>query len=234
MGKKHLYVLCSILVIIGVAVTSYRMFVLDFPALPDQTSETWRIETKIEFDAAGKQVKLDLQTPQSFGPYVVVSQNYVAPGYGTGSVADKANRTTTFSRASVAGRQAIYAGAVIHRVRSRGVIVEDENPTQQRSRFTGADAAASQALVFRLSERSADAETYTRLLVAELSSPPAGREAAALLGTNRNSRNVMRTAVRVLADANIPARSVHGIALEPDLPPRLVPAVSLDCLLSGE
>jgi len=74
----------------------------------------------------------------------------------------------------VAGRQAIYAGAVIHRVRSRGVIVEDENPTQQRSRFTGADAAASQALVFRLSERSADAETFTRLLVTDRSIQSAG------------------------------------------------------------
>ncbi|MGB0631819.1 MAG: UUP1 family membrane protein [Alphaproteobacteria bacterium] len=216
MGKKHLYILCSVLVVIGVAVTAYRMFVLDFPALPEQTSEIWRIETKIEFDASGKQVKLDLQTPQNFGPYVVVSQNYVAPGYGTGSVSDKINRTTTFSRASVEGRQTIYAGAIIHRVRSRGAIVEDESPTQQRSRYTGSEASASQALVLRLSEQSADAETFTRLLVAELSNPPAGREAAALLGANRTSRNVMRTAARVLADANIPARPVHGIALEPD------------------
>ena len=216
MGKKHLYILCTLLVLIGGAVTAYRMFVLEFPALPDQTSEIWRIETKVEFDASGRQVKLGLKTPQNFGPYVVVSQNYVAPGYGTGSITEGPNRTTTFSRASAEGRQAVYAGAVIHRVRNRPVVIEEENPSLRVARYSGADAAASRAIAFRLQERSADAETFVRLLVAELSKPPAGREAAALLGANRTSRNVMRAAVKVLADGNIPARSVHGLTLEPD------------------
>ena len=40
MNKKHLYILCGLLVLIGVAVTAYRSLVLEFPLTPNETTST--------------------------------------------------------------------------------------------------------------------------------------------------------------------------------------------------
>ncbi len=216
MNNRHLYILCSILVAIGAIVTGYRLSVLEFPVLPDHTSETWGIEARVSFIAGNKAVKAQIPALQSEGPYAVVSESYVAPGFGLTTAKPAQNRIATFTVSRADGPEVLYYSAVVHRVRDRGARPADDNPPLQRSRFSGADAAASRAIVRRLELQAAGSESFVHLLLQELGGPPAGREAAALLGPTPNSRRIADIAVRVLGDANIPARAVHGLRLDPD------------------
>jgi hypothetical protein len=216
MNNRHLYILCAILVAIGALMTGYRLLVLGFPALPDQTSETWRIEARVAFDAQDKSVKAQIPTLLSEGPYAVVSESFVAPGFGLTTAKPTLNRIATFTVSRANGPEALYYSAVVHRILDRTAAASDDNPPLQRSGFSGARAAASEAIVRRLESQAAGSESFVQLLMRELAAPPAGREAAALLGPTPNSRRVADIAVRVLGDANIPARAVHGLRLDPD------------------
>ena len=217
MNNRHLYILCPILALVGVAVTSYRLFVLGFPALPDQTSETWRIEARVQFEALDKPVKVQIRTLQSEGPYSVVTENYVAPGFGLTTSKPSMNRIATFTVGKAVGPETFYYSAVIHRTNESGATAsKDENPALQRSRYNGVRAIASQAIVRRLTPQAADSNSLVGLLIRELLAPPPGREAATLLGPEPSRRKIVETAVRVLGDANIPARAIHGLKLEPD------------------
>lgn len=216
MNKKHLYILCALLTIIGGTITGYRLFVLEFPALPDQTTETWRIEARIEFEGQDRAVKARIRTLQSEGPFAVVTESYVAPGFGLVTAKPSMNRTASFSLGKATGPETVYYSAVVHRVTTQVAPPRQEIPPLQRSRFSGADAAASEALIRRLSPQAADSESLVGLLMSELLNPPPAREAAALLGAAPTQRKIMATAVRILGDAAIPARAVHGLALQPD------------------
>jgi hypothetical protein len=216
MNRRHLYILCALLAAIGVGMTAYRLFALGFPALPDQVSESWRIEARIGFQGQNRPLKIEMMTPRSSGSYAVVTETYIAPGFGVTTASPSVNRIATFSAANASGPEAVYYSAVVHRLNARNEAVRQDNPQHAPSRFTGGEALAAQAIVRRLQDASADAETFVALLMAELRAPPPQREAAALLGQTPSERRIVDTAVRILADAHIPARAVHGIALEPD------------------
>ena len=65
MNKRHLQILCAVLVLIGVVVTGYRWLALEFPLTPRETTPTWRIEARITFEARGVPTKATLMVPQS-------------------------------------------------------------------------------------------------------------------------------------------------------------------------
>lgn len=41
MNKKHLYILCGLLVLVGVSMTAYRWLALDFPLTPTAGMPRW-------------------------------------------------------------------------------------------------------------------------------------------------------------------------------------------------
>ena len=43
MNRKHLYILCGLLVLIGGVLTLYRALILEFPLTPRETTATWRV-----------------------------------------------------------------------------------------------------------------------------------------------------------------------------------------------
>ncbi|HBM62589.1 MAG TPA: hypothetical protein DD418_01265, partial [Pseudomonas sp.] len=45
----HLKVLITVLVLLGVAVTAYQIFVLGIPVTEDETDDLWNIDAKVEF-----------------------------------------------------------------------------------------------------------------------------------------------------------------------------------------
>lgn len=216
MNRKHLYILCAVLTLIGGSITAYRMFVLGFPLLPDETSQTWQIEARATFDGAGEPIRAMMYTLQSDGPFSVVTESYVAPGFGVTTARPGLNRIATYTIGKATGPETIYYSAVVHRAVTPHESPSAATPALQRSRYTGAAAAASRAIVRRLEPQAADTDTFVQLLMHELVSPPPGREAAALLGPHPSRARLVETAVRVLGDANIPARAVHGLQLEPD------------------
>ena len=103
MSKKHLYILCGLLILIGVALTAYRAIVLEFPTSPQETTATWRIETRLEFEARNAPVRMVLMLPRSEPGLTLFNESFVSPGYGVVTSSPTDNRQAIFSKRSAAG-----------------------------------------------------------------------------------------------------------------------------------
>ena len=82
MKRIHLYVLAGMLAAIGCGFFLYKLFVFGFPLLPEQRTDVWRVEVRVQFEAGGGPVKAALFLPRRTGGLNVVDQSFVSPGYG--------------------------------------------------------------------------------------------------------------------------------------------------------
>lgn len=221
MNKRHLYILCGVLVAFGIAVTLYRVLVLEFPVAPRETTPTWRIEARVTFEARGVPVKATLMVPQPGPGLTLFDESFVSPGYGLATASPDENRRAIFSRREARGLQTLYYRGIIHKAPTREKPAEEPAPRLQRSGYTGAERVAAQQIVREVDFKSADDESFVRLLFARLKAPsPGGPEELLLRSERREHMNPSgrrtQVAVRVLGEARIPARVVNGIALTPD------------------
>jgi len=221
MSKRHLYILCGLLVLVGVGMTVYRAFVLEFPVIPRETSATWRIEARVTFEARGLPTKATLMVPRTGPGLTLFDESFVSPGYGLATASPDENRRAIYSRRVARGLQTLYYRGIIHRAPTREKPSKEAPPRLQRSGYTGAERVAAQQIVREVDQQSADDETFVRLLFARLKAPkPTGPVQLLLRSAERSQRSPAArradVAVKVLGEARIPARVVHGIALVPD------------------
>jgi hypothetical protein len=216
MSKRHLYFLAGFLCVIGVGFTLIRVFVLEFPLLPQQTVETWRVETRVQFEAANKPVRVEMKLPLDTPGMTAISESFVAAGYGRNTRQRDDNRFAVFTKRKAEGRQVLLFQTVIRRTRSAATPPAEEPTKLERATFTGARLDAARALADEIDGASADNRSFQNIISRRLANDPAGGGVALLLGDDRSSRNVARTAVQIMALANIPAREVHGFKLIPD------------------
>jgi hypothetical protein len=216
MNRRHLYVLCALLAIVGTGLTFYRIFSLGFPPTPGEMTETWQIEVQLRFDATGGPVKATLMLPQHGSGLTLVDQSFVAPGYGFVTSSPDDNRHVEFSTRNADGVQALYYNVLVHRARTRGVRDALPEPAVQRSSYRDAELAAADAIMQDAQARSADLRGFVRLVAGRLQAPEENGPASLLLGRHPTSRRVAEVMVDILGHANVPARTVHGLPLGPD------------------
>ena len=221
MKNRHLHILCGLLVLIGVGATAYRAFVLEFPLTPRETISTWQLETRISFEARGAPARVTLMVPQTTSGFALFNESFVSPSFGLATVSPDENRKAIFSKRAALGLQTLYYRAVVHQALISETPAKEPPPKLQRSGYKGAEQTAALQLARDVDERSADDQSFVRLLFARLKEPRSRGPAqlllgAALKGTGRLGARRADVAVRVLAEVGIPARVVHGIALTPD------------------
>jgi hypothetical protein len=213
MNKKHLYILCGLLVLFGVGVTAYRSLVLEFPLTPNETTPTWRIETRVEFEAKGAPVRAAMMVPRSEPGLTLFNESFVSPGYGLVTSSPTDNRQAIFSKRKASGTQVIYYSAVIHRSLTRDGLPKAPPPQVRSSGFTKIQNAAARQIIGTIEEQSFDTDSFARLLFARLKEPRPGSPENLLIQSARTRAEV---GVKIMAVAAIPARVVNGIALSPD------------------
>lgn len=221
MNNKHLYILCGLLIFIGIVMTGYRWLVLEFPLTPHETTATWRIEARISFQAHDGPAKLTLMLPRTGPDLTLFDETFVSPGYGLATSSPDENRRAIFSKRSASGSQAVYYRAIVHKTLTLEQPPEAPAPALRRSGYTGAERTAALQIARSVDDQSADLDSFVRLLFARLKDMPRNGPEALLLGGSLPTvappaARRADVAVRVLAEARIPARVVHGIDLSPD------------------
>ncbi len=215
MGKTHLYVLALVLTVAGLALFLYKALVLRFPLSPGTEAYVWTVETKVTFTAPRDPVKVSLFIPLSSRRHTLSNEAFISRGYGLTTSTAGDNREAVWSVRRASGLQTLYYRVEVVRVATR----EPQRPAQpppaiEQPNFQGADLAAAEDLVVRISRRSADNETMAAELVKLLNRPQPPDSAALLLGKQASDAAKMELAVKVLALAGAPARVVHGVVLE--------------------
>jgi hypothetical protein len=216
MNRRPLIVLCVGLAFIGLAIFAYKVLVLEFPMRPAEQSETWRVEVQITFEARGAPAKVTLRVPQSAGNLVVVEQNFVSPGFGLTTTFDRGNPSAVYAIAHAEGTQTLYYRALVSSTLLQRNLPLEPAPELPVPKFGDAERVAAQSLSEAARTQSADRETLAAYLLARLKDSRPSTDAALLLGPNPSPLRILNVAVDLLRLANVPARTVHGLTLEPE------------------
>jgi 7 transmembrane helices usually fused to an inactive transglutaminase/Inactive transglutaminase fused to 7 transmembrane helices len=213
MKNRHLYILAGVLSLVGICLFLYKVLVLELPLRPEAKTTNWEVEVRVTFTARDDAVKLSLFLPQNEGPLVVIDQSFLSEGYGVTTATEGVNRHAHFSIRKASGEQAIYYRFVVHRVLVDRSEKSAEEPTPQTPRFNEERMAAARGLIRDLHAKSADDETFVRLLLKVLTSPAPPERVTMLLGLAPGMARRMDVAAQTLNMAGIPARAVNGIRL---------------------
>ncbi len=162
MKNTHAYILAAVLATIGIAVFMYKWAGLGLPLTPNESTQTWQIESRISFRGQMGPIKVTLPIPVDSGQYAVIDQVFVARDYGLSTQLDGVNRRTVFATRDAHGDQTLYARFTVHKVpRGRDFSPNQETVEKPETSLAGARRLAAQALVETAKAKSADVTTLT-------------------------------------------------------------------------
>jgi hypothetical protein len=216
MKNTHAYILATVLAVIGTAIFVYKWAGLGLPLTPDQSTETWQIESRISFRGRMGPIKVTLPTPVESGQYAVIDQIFVARDYGLSTQLEGVNRRTVFATRDAHGDQILYARFTVHKVpRGHDVSSNREKVEEPQSSLSGARRLAAQAVLDAAKAKSADVSTLTLAILERFRHAGIDDSVDTLLARRSDPLEIARAAVEVMHLAGHPARVVSGVRLVP-------------------
>lgn len=216
MKNTHAYILATVLAVIGTAIFFYKWVGLGLPLTPNESTETWQIESRISFRGRMGPIKVTIPTPVESGQYAVIDQIFVAREYGLSTQLEGVNRRTVFATRDAHGDQILYARFTVHKVpRGRNVSPTLESPDQPESSLAGARRLAAQAVLDAAKAKSADVTTLTLAILERFRRAGIDDSVDTLLARRSEPLEIARAAVEVMHLAGHPARVVSGVRLVP-------------------
>ncbi|MBO4967634.1 MAG: UUP1 family membrane protein, partial [Pseudomonas sp.] len=157
----HLKILITILVVLGISITAYQIFVLGIPVTEDATDDLWNIDAKVEFVASSKDpVKIQMFVPPLNRDYVSLNESFISNNYGVSVNRVDGNRKVTWSARRVSGKQTLYYRLVLTK-RYSGDKTKIKGPVFRDSiAVEGPEKIAAEALLAPIRQHSADVETF--------------------------------------------------------------------------
>src|SRR3990167_8035369 len=157
----HLKILITLLVVLGISVTAYQIFVLGIPVTEDATDDLWNIDAKVEFVANPKDpVKIQMFVPPLSRGFVSLNESFISNNYGVSVNRIDGNRKVTWSARRAKGKQTLYYRLVLTK-RYSGEKVKIKGPTFRDSiAVEGPEKIAAEALLAPIRQHSADVETF--------------------------------------------------------------------------
>ncbi|WP_415759827.1 inactive transglutaminase family protein [Pseudomonas sp. LT1P18] len=214
----HLKFLIAILVVLGISVTAYQIFVLGIPVTEDATDDLWNIDAKVEFVASTKDpVKIQMFVPPLSRDYVSLNESFISNNYGVAVNRVDGNRKVTWSARRAKGNQTLYYRLVLTK-RYTGEKSKIKGPTFRDSiAVEGAEKVAAEALLAPIRQHSADVETFIGEAIKRVNNLN-DDNVKLLLGGDPSPGHKAKIVELVLSIAHVPVEKVHTIRLVADQP----------------
>lgn len=168
----HLKVLITLLVLLGVSITAYQIFMLGIPVTEDETDDLWNIDAKVEFVASPKDpIKIQMFVPPLSNDYVSLNESFISNNYGVSVNRVDGNRKVTWSARRAKGNQTLYYRLVLtkryssEKVKIKGPTFRDSQPVE------GPEKIAAEALMAPIRQHSADVETFVSETIKRVNNP---------------------------------------------------------------
>jgi hypothetical protein len=214
LNKLHVYMLAAALTALGLGLFVYKALYLGFPLTPKMTSPVWTVEARINFVAKGDPVKVSMFLPSSTSVFAILNESFISEGYGLVTTPQNGNRNANWSIRHAAGKQNLYYQASIRKVRTKAPAVKAEAPQEGGQFFQGPALAAAKSLIHGIKAKSADTPSMVANLVKVINEPEAREEVKILLGPQPSMKKRVSLAVRLLNQAEVPAKMVRGIPVK--------------------
>lgn len=214
----HLKVLIVILVVLGISITAYQIFVLGIPVTEDATDDLWNIDAKVEFVANGKDpIKIQMFVPPLSRDYVSLNESFISNNYGVSVNRVDGNRKVTWSARRAKGNQTLYYRLVLTK-RYSAEKSKIKGPTFRDSMAVeGPEKIAAEALLAPIRQHSADVETFISEAIKRVNNA-SDDNAKLLLAGDPSSANKAKIVELLLSIAHVPMEKVHTIRLVADQP----------------
>lgn len=212
MKRRHLYILISLLSLVGLTVFSYKIFFLGFPLVPDVSIDLWSVEARVTFRAKNAPVKVTLNIPHNFSRFILIDESFMSHGYGLNTEITNEGRVAIWSMRKAKGEQGLYYRAIIRRFQASEPLLKTIPKTVTKE-LAEPRLSAVRGLLKDIHSRSADTESLVRELLKALGRPEANENVLIILGKNPTLSQKAEWAVRILNHGGIPSRVVQGIQL---------------------
>jgi len=214
----HLKILIAVLVLLGVSVTAYQIFVLGIPVTEDATDDLWNIDAKVEFVANTKEpVKIQMFVPPLSRDYVSLNESFISNNYGVSVNRVDGNRKVTWSARRVSGKQTLYYRLVLTK-RYTGEKPKVKGPTFRDSMaIEGPEKIAAEALLAPIRQHSADVETFIGETIKRVNNL-GDDNVKLLLAGDPSTPHKAQIIELLLSIAHVPMERAHTLRLEADQP----------------
>ncbi|MBC8999493.1 MULTISPECIES: inactive transglutaminase family protein [unclassified Pseudomonas] len=214
----HLKILITILVLLGVSVTAYQIFVLGIPVTEDATDDLWNIDAKVEFVASTKDpVKIQMFVPPLSRDYVSLNESFISNNYGVAVNRVDGNRKVTWSARRAKGNQTLYYRLVLTK-RYTAEKTKIKGPTFRDSMvIEGPEKIAAEALLAPIRQHSADVETFIGEAIKRVNNVN-DDNVKLLLAGDTSTPHKAKIVELLLSIAHVPVEKVHTIRLVADQP----------------
>lgn len=212
MKQRYVYVLATLLAVIGLSVFLYKWEVLGFPLGADQEKPVWTIESAVHFDSGPGSIKVQLHVPTLTPGFQMLNENSVSRGYGSSINYGSGGREAQWAIRRADGRQTIYY---------RISVFEDDSVDESDTTppfpplpvIVEPLKTAADVLVSDVRDHSADTASFTTELLRRLNDPSPDPNVELLLSGVDSDAGFVDVARTMLAAARIPARTVNGFPL---------------------
>ena len=214
----HLKILITILVLLGVSVTAYQIFVLGIPVTEDATDDLWNIDAKVEFVASTKDpVKIQMFVPPLSRDYVSLNESFISNNYGVSVNRVDGNRKVTWSARRAKGNQTLYYRLVLTK-RYTAEKTKTKGPTFRDSMvIDGPEKIAAESLLAPIRQHSADVETFIGEAIKRVNNVN-DDNVKLLLAGDPSTPHKAKIVELLLSIAHVPVEKVHTIRLVADQP----------------
>ncbi len=207
-SKIPFYFLIAVLITIGLVLSIFRHIEYQVPWLPGEKSTIWSVEARVEFDALGDAVKVNLARPQNQAGFTLINESTASPGFGVAFI-------DTRPATEWAIRQAIGEQTLFYRA---DFLVDDsqvntliETPKIKMVNWEEPFKTAANQILSQVRLQSADELSFAQQLFKILTQQEQDQNIALL---ENKQPNIARLAVDLLNQASIPAQLIYALKLE--------------------
>lgn len=215
MKNLQIHIAALILTITALSLVYYKVTELGLPLSPGQKTDVWTMEARISFMARNQPVKLELNIPRQPPGFVTLNEDYMSSNYGLATDFDNLNRRAQWAVRSAEGEQVLYyrleAAFDPHRY---PIITEPVPEAPSPPALPEAKMAALHSIIDDVRMHSADAQTFTSLLIKRIRAADSDSNIALLINESASEEQRVREIIALLAAAEIPARQVSVLALQ--------------------
>ncbi|GAA0794545.1 inactive transglutaminase family protein [Marinobacterium sediminicola] len=210
-SKTPFYLATLLLIAAGLLLAVLRHQQMGVPWLPGAQQPVWLVEARIDFQAWGEPVSVDLNIPDQPPGFHTLTEQAASPGYGFAITEHQGDRRAEWTIRDAAGPQTLYFKTrLIPDSAERDTLLEPGVIKPAEIFLEEPDATAARALLLQAEARSSGPASMTRELIGLLNSATPDQNTRLLL----SDAALAPTLYRLLNFAGIPARIADGLQLE--------------------
>lgn len=213
--NMHLKVLITLLLVLGIGITAYQIFVQGIPITEAETDDLWNIDAKVTFEATPRvPIKVQMYVPPQEQNFTTLNESFISNNYGVSINRAEGNRRITWSARRANGPQTLYYRTALSK-RYGGNVTPDKGAIfREAPLLEGPEKIAAEALLAPIRQHSADIETFVSEAIQRINNTN-DDNVKLLLSGDTSLDNKAGAVETVLGIAHVPVQRVHTIRLTP-------------------